>query len=74
MSEENLATDFDQEPKRKAIKKAPPAKVRKHLLTTAFTNDVTKKLDILAAAGHTLVAVVRDPDIRGFNIISYLEE
>ena len=51
-----------------------PAKVRKHLLTTAYKNDVAEKLDKLTAAGHTILAVVGSTDVRGFEVISYTEE
>ena len=51
-----------------------PAKVRKHLLTTAYKGEVAEKLDKLSAAGHTIVSVTASGEIRGFEIISYSEE
>jgi len=59
-----------QEPPKKVRK----AKVRKHLLTTAYKQDVAEKLDKLDAAGHKLVAIVPSADIRGFEIITVTEE
>ena len=51
-----------------------PAKVRKHLVTTAYKNDTAEKLDKLAAAGHTVLAIVASGEVRGFEIITYTEE
>lgn len=50
------------------------AKVRKHLLTTTYKNDVVEKLDKLVAAGHTVLSVTASSDVRGFEIITYTEE
>lgn len=61
-------------PLEKPEKKPRRAKVRKHLLTTAYKGEVVEKLDKLSAAGHTVVSVTPSPDIRGFEIISYSEE
>jgi hypothetical protein len=55
-------------------KKTRKAKVRKHLLTTAYKQDVVEKLDKLHAANHTIVSITSSPDIRGFEIVSYNEE
>jgi hypothetical protein len=60
-----------EEPKKKAPRKA---RVRKHLLTTAYKNEVAEKLDKLDAAGHSLVAIIPSSDIRGFEIITVFEE
>lgn len=49
-------------------------KVRKHLLTTAYKQDVAEKLDKLYASNHTIVSITSSPDIRGFEIVSYNEE
>lgn len=51
-----------------------PTKVRKHMLTTTYKNDLIEKLDKLDAAGHTIAHVLLAQDIRGFEIISYTEE
>ena len=51
-----------------------PTKVRKHLVTTAYKNDTAEKLDKLAAAGHTVLAIVASGEVRGFEIITYTEE
>ena len=61
------------ESKRRTIK-GHPAKVRKHLLTTAYKQDIAAKLDKLYAAGHTILAVMASSDVRGFEIVSYSEE
>jgi hypothetical protein len=49
-------------------------KLRKHLLTTAYKQDVAAKLDKLHAAGHTILSVTSSSDVRGFEIVSYTEE
>jgi hypothetical protein len=54
--------------------RAAKAKVRKHLVTTAYKNDVAEKLDKLAAAGHTVLSVTSSSEVRGFDVISYTEE
>jgi len=54
--------------------KRSKAKVRKHLLTTAYKQDIAEKLDKLCAGGHTIVSITSSPDIRGFEVISYNEE
>ena len=59
------------EPKKR---KAAVAKVRKHLLTTTYKQDVAEKLDKLYAAGHTILAITGSTDVRGFEVISYTEE
>ena len=53
---------------------AGKAKVRKHLVTTAYKQDAADKLDKLYAAGHTVLAIVASSDVRGFEIVSYNEE
>ena len=63
--------DVTVKPKRKA---AAATKVRKHLLTTTYKQDVAEKLDKLYAAGHTILAITGSTDVRGFEIISYNEE
>jgi hypothetical protein len=50
------------------------AKVRKHLVTSAYRQDIAAKLDTLYAAGHTILAIVPSGDVRGFEVISYSEE
>ena len=60
-----------EEPKKN---KRTKAKVRKHLVTTAYKNDIAEKLDKLCAAGHTILAVFNAADVRGFEIVSYFEE
>jgi hypothetical protein len=62
-----------EEPKRKT-RSAGKAKVRRHLLTTTYKQDVAEKLDKLYAAGHTILAITGSTDVRGFEIISYNEE
>jgi hypothetical protein len=67
-----LPTDFPaEEPKKKGTRKT---KVRKHLLTTAYKQDVAARLDKLEAAGHKLGAIVPSSDVRGFEIITVFEE
>lgn len=51
-----------------------PAKVRKHLVTTAYKQDAAAKLDKLVAAGHTVLAIVSSTEVRGFEIVTYTEE
>jgi hypothetical protein len=67
----NLDVTPEEPKKRKASVKA---KVRKHLLTTTYKQDVAEKLDKLYAAGHTILAITGSTDVRGFEIISYNEE
>jgi hypothetical protein len=62
-----------QEEKKKGTR-SRPAKIRKHLVTTAYEQDAAGKLDKLHAAGHTILTVLVAGDIRGFKIISYTEE
>jgi hypothetical protein len=54
--------------------RAAKVKIRKHLVTTVYKNDAAERLDKLAAAGHTILAVVASSDVRGFEVISYTEE
>jgi len=61
-------------PESKRKSRAPKAKVRKHLITTAYKNDVAEKLDKLFVAGHTILTVIASSDFRGFEIVSYTEE
>lgn len=61
-------------PKKEKGTRSRPAKVRKHLVTTAYKNDTAEKLDKLAAAGHTVLAIVASGEVRGFEIITYTEE
>jgi hypothetical protein len=72
----NLESPAVEEPKKKSRVKIVSAKtgVRKHLLTTAYKQDVAEKLDKLHAAGHTIVSITTSPDIRGFEVVSYSEE
>jgi len=72
MSIDPIGNLESEEPKRKA--RTPKAKVRKHLVTTAYKSDVAEKLDKLHAAGHTVLSVTASSDVRGFDIISYNEE
>jgi hypothetical protein len=76
--EENLDTDFAEEPKRKRNQAAPYAKqvikVRKHLVTTVYGKVAAEKLDNLHAEGHTILSITASSEIRGFDIISYREE
>jgi hypothetical protein len=51
-----------------------PVKVRKHKLTTVYKQDVADQLDRLYAEGQTAQFIISSPDIRGFEIISFLEE
>jgi hypothetical protein len=60
--------------KEKKGTRSRPSKVRKHLLTSVYKQDVAAKLDILHAAGHTILAIVGSSDVRGFEVISYTEE
>jgi hypothetical protein len=70
----NLDTPVE-EPKKKRVKiVSANTGVRKHLLTTAYKQDVAEKLDKLHAAGHTIVSITSSSDIRGFEIVSYKEE
>jgi hypothetical protein len=55
-------------------KKTRKAKVRKHVLTTAYKKEVTDVLDKLDAAGHKLVSITPSNEIRGFEIITIFEE
>ena len=61
-------------PKKEKGTRSRPAKVRKHLVTTAYKQDAAAKLDKLVAAGHTVLAVVASSEVRGFEIITYTEE
>lgn len=66
----NLESPEDKPKRRAAIK----AKVRKHLVTTTYKNEVAEKLDKLHTAGHTVLAIVASTDVRGFEVITYTEE
>jgi len=59
------------EPKKR---KAAVAKVRKHLVTTAYKSEIAERLDKLYAAGHTVLSITASTDVRGFEVISYTEE
>jgi len=76
-----LETSEPKTPKRRrAIRSAEELiasatpKVRKHLVTTAYKQDAAAKLDKLVAAGHTVLTIVASGEVRGFEIISYIEE
>ena len=64
----------EEAPKKEKGTRSRPAKVRKHLVTTAYKQDAAAKLDKLVAAGHTVLAVVASGEVRGFEIITYTEE
>lgn len=49
-------------------------KVRKHMQTTAYKQDLAVKLDKLHEEGRTVAYILSSPDIRGFEIVSYTEE
>jgi hypothetical protein len=64
------------EPKRRRSKATDiitAPKVRKHLLTTVYKQDVAENLNKLHAAGQTVLSITPSPDVRGFEIISYSE-
>jgi hypothetical protein len=71
MDEAGSGNPLETTEKKKSTRKV---KVRKHLLTTAYKQDVAEKLDKLDAAGHSLVAIIPSSDIRGFEIITVIEE
>ena len=69
----NLENTPDEPKKRRTIK-GHIAKLRVHLLTTSYKQDVADKLNKLFAAGHIILSVTASSDVRGFEIISYTEE
>ena len=58
----------------KKIARSRSPKVRKHLVTTAYKQEVADKLDKLHAAGHTILSITSSADVRGFEIVSFTEE
>jgi hypothetical protein len=66
--------DAPEAPKKEKGTRSRPAKVRKHLVTTAYKQDAAAKLDKLVAAGHTVLAIVSSTEVRGFEIVTYTEE